>query len=614
MAFDLANELIRVGMPPEQAKRIMDAIAAAGASAEVNKDAAEAANEAAQEAALAALGVGVPVAVWDSGTTRRMIDRARDTYCILDAPGGADPTGANDSTAALQAMVAEANASGVKMELTKGDFVLSEALSLERTGQVLQGQGMGYGYGSAATALRDFVPESRIIATGTFARRLLTRRAARLTAADPDDPVMSAAIEVNADHVNLRDFAVWLDCDYTDLDPSNLGADVDVGIFVGCRPGVQMSNVGVFGYFRKAGLYIDVTRDPLQLPELLGPDGNPLPSGASGASFRGVDGIQLWNPYIRGARVALAVLGAKNTGGDYYDTRLGAVVPDRRGASGSSDFNVYGGRLYAGGHHSGRRLVDPIGYGSALTRANMEAEGDFAPAGIHIDGWSANGGNTTHGQGALRGFNFFATRVADPEIFRVRLGRCDEVAFTGRAWIENGTNGVTVQDASGVDVNTNDYVNSTYGHFSTTSATGAIRGEAVSGGVWPRWASPSTRLMISQANGLAREVGADSGQVELADDAVASITPPVLGGWLRITRSPTGGPIYNQSALVWFDVGSSPDVQPVSVGASVTLATTDLTDGTADGVDGNFCVSARDGVIKLKNRTGSASLWRYRWI
>lgn len=64
-------------------------------------------------------GVNTAVAIWDSGTSRTMKQRATDTYCILDAPGAPDPTGANESTVALEAMAA----SGVKGELTKGTFV-----------------------------------------------------------------------------------------------------------------------------------------------------------------------------------------------------------------------------------------------------------------------------------------------------------------------------------------------------------------------------------------------------------------------------------------------------------------------------------------------------------
>jgi hypothetical protein len=124
------------------------------------------------------------------------------------------------------------------MELTKGDFVTHEPLLVRHTSQMLRGDGMGYG--SPSAALRDFIPQSRTIAEVTFSRGVLTRRKARLSAADPQDDAMSAVVEVHADGAQLRDFGIWLNCDYTNDSPLNCGDDVDAGLFVGCRTGVQV--------------------------------------------------------------------------------------------------------------------------------------------------------------------------------------------------------------------------------------------------------------------------------------------------------------------------------------------------------------------------------------
>lgn len=243
--------------------------------------AAQAAVEAAASAA-AAEGVGASVAVWPSGTTRTMKQRATDTYCILDAPGNPDPTGVNDSSAALKAMIA----GGVQCELTKGDFVTTEPLLFKTTGQKVVGQGRGYGYGRADYFARDFQPMSRVIAAGTFAKRILTRRKHRASGADLKDDPMSAAIEIHADGIGFQDWLLWLNCDYTDLSHTNLGDNIDIGVLRTGRPGFNTVNFGIIGHFRKTRLLQEYTR-ALNLPELLDPDGAALPKGASGETFAG---------------------------------------------------------------------------------------------------------------------------------------------------------------------------------------------------------------------------------------------------------------------------------------------------------------------------------------
>ncbi|NOV20957.1 hypothetical protein E5S70_33910 [Ensifer adhaerens] len=83
---------------------------------------------------------------------------------------------------------------------------------------------------------------------------------------------------------------------------------------------------------------------------------------------------------------------------------------------------------------------------------------------------------------------------------------------------------------------------------------------------------------------------------------------------MRLSYSPINAPIFNHSALFYYDCGSSLFIQGVTgaVGSTVTLA--DLTNGTTDGTDGNINVSVQAGVIKVKNRTGSTGLWRWRFL
>lgn len=78
-------------------------------------------------------------AVWTSGTTRTMKQRATDTYSILDAPGSPDPTGTNESTSSLMAMMTE---NAAKYDITRGTFVSSLAINVP-AGASIEGQGGG---------------------------------------------------------------------------------------------------------------------------------------------------------------------------------------------------------------------------------------------------------------------------------------------------------------------------------------------------------------------------------------------------------------------------------------------------------------------------------------
>ncbi|QFS98894.1 hypothetical protein FIV06_15810 [Labrenzia sp. THAF191b] len=460
--------------------------------------AAQAAVEAAASAA-AAEGVGASVAVWPSGTTRTMKQRATDTYCILDAPGNPDPTGVNDSSAALKAMIA----GGVQCELTKGDFVTTEPLLFKTTGQKVVGQGRGYGYGRADYFARDFQPMSRVIAAGTFAKRILTRRKHRASGADLKDDPMSAAIEIHADGIGFQDWLLWLNCDYTDLSHTNLGDNIDIGVLRTGRPGFNTVNFGIIGHFRKTRLLQEYTR-ALNLPELLDPDGAALPKGASGETFAGGDGWSHHNFLSWGGFSGFTEYGPLHPGGDYYDEATG-LVPDERGASGDSDGRFTGRCAIYVAHQSGRRMVDPTGFGAALTRNNMEAEPDFSPAAVDIDGWASNAGSTTTGRGQVRNINFGTMRVSSSAAFRVRLRDCDQVHFSGITWIESGDYPSTLlswQDTSGDDINVNDYTNVTYGHIATDQAkTGVVWVNDIVGGLNQSWVHNKQNLRASDAYG-----------------------------------------------------------------------------------------------------------------
>jgi hypothetical protein len=551
-------------------------------------------------------------AAWDSGTTRTMKERSRDTYCILDAPGSPDPTGNNDSTAGLLAMFAE----GVRMEITKGDFVTEQPLLIKTPGITLFGHGGGYGYSNFPNALKDYVGHSRIIAAGdAAAKRVMTRRVMRATSGAANDAAMSAVIDVQADGVQVNDLTIWLDCDYTDASPTNLGANWDNGVFVGTRPGFQARNLQVLGYFRRAGIYFDVS-DANGYPALLDYNGNPLdPTNPS--DFNGGDGTHLWNPYVRGARIGLAVLGGLNdSDANYYAFGEATSSGDFRGGSGFSDFNVFGGRLYGPDHHSGQRRADPVNV--PLDNAGLLAETDATiAAALMIDGRCGNGGSTTHGIGCLRGMNFFNTRVASMEKMRAYIRRADEVSFIGRSWSDTPL--ASPKNTAGVTVSSQDYVNSTYGHFTThPTLTGTLKLDAATGGVAQTWVTNRDRLVVSNASGHQQvtnltirkssnsiELG-DAVRIILADDVATSF--PIPGGNQScvvaiMTANGTDATAPRGTFLV--RSGAAPVALSMASTANITFTTGAL--ANAGGTDGNVTISTHtDGKLYISNRSGAS--------
>lgn len=369
--------------------------------------------------------------------------------------------------AALQAAVN----SGLRVRFTslgrEVDFAVNEEIAVRTAGQVLEFDNEGgYGYADYNVGASWQKSGVRIIAMGTFARRIRTRRLYRASSTDPQDAPLSVVFNIQAEGVQMYSPCIWLNCDYSDPSPTNFGDDCDVGIFIGTRVGVQIHDPVVIGYFRKVGIYFDVTQSD-ELPRFPDINGVPYPDGSNKNLG---DGTHIYNPYIRGSRVGLGILGAKpkpgqNTYTDpYYDQVLGASVPDFRGRGGFSDFMCLGGRIFGPDHHSTWRLQDPTLVGGVLTQAGMESEPDFSPAAVHIDGLSNNASSN------LWGMRFFGTRIATWEMFRVRLDKASRVVFD-KCHIE-GRNSPDIKTSTGASLTgagTNDYTLYTYGSVAGTS-------------------------------------------------------------------------------------------------------------------------------------------------
>lgn len=363
---------------------------------------------------------------------------------------------------------------GKKVIVPKGDYCITQELEMKTPGQVLSFENTGgYAYGLDALTEWSSYANTRFIAYGNNFRKVIrTHRKHRASASSPKDAPFSTVINVQAEGVVLEKVCIWLNGNYEATDTTaSLGDDVDVGIFVGTRCGFQAHDVQVLGYFRLAGIYLDVS-SAHNLPRFNQRNGTAYPQGSTRNSG---DGTHLHNPYILGARQGLAILGAVRSAGAapyyYYDESFGTgpaalTVADGRGSVGFSDFVVVGGQIYGPDHHSLRRLKDPALVGGVLSSASMDSEPDDAPCAVHIDGISANSSDS------IWGLRFIGTRIASFEAFRMRLGRVDRLSLID-CHIEGRNAGILSTTGDAVD--SNNYTLYSYGDIAGQDITGRVK-------------------------------------------------------------------------------------------------------------------------------------------
>ena len=124
---------------------------------------------------------------------------------------------------------------------------------------------------------------------------------------------------------------------------------------------------------------------------------------------------------------------------------------------------------------------------------------------------------------------------------------------------------------------------------------------------------------VEVRSGKLRLDGNDIGgtQVTIADDAVASITPPRTGGFMFVTDDGNGSfPSTVRSGFVFYDVGGSLNIQKQTtvgtVGDSINVSTSDVTGTT--GLDGFVTIAVQTGVIKIENRGGSSKTYQITFL
>ncbi|SCX30474.1 hypothetical protein DSM25558_4967 [Agrobacterium sp. DSM 25558] len=324
--------------------------------------------------------------------------------------------------------------------------ILNDELEIITRGQRFVGVGMGFGYtGNTAqwvngaitpswsSPVFNWQDASTLLFKGVGTKRIRTRIRHRASAADPQDSPLSVALNIQNDGVQIEGVAIRLYVEPPAGGPAseltdsvdNLGADYDVGIFIGSRLGVSLRRVASIGYFRMAEIWGDNTQSELT-PRFSSPRGFEYPQGVART---GGDGCLMDQVFTAGGRWGVNIQGAKPaTGGTdygpaYYDQLRGETVADTRGLWGWSDFQMINCQIFGGTHHTRKRLFD--------MKASPSVADDWDVGGaFNIDGLAVNGNKAIHGH------RYINCRFQSYAPFCVRIDRSARDAFFG-CMIEN---------------------------------------------------------------------------------------------------------------------------------------------------------------------------------
>lgn len=378
----------------------------------------------------------------EGGVVRTIVDKLSDTVSVRDF--GAKGDGISDDTAAIQ----KALDTGRAVFIPEGVYVCSRELELTHSGQKVFGCGPGAGYrGGNFNSVIDYHDITTLLFVepkdGTGARRVRTRVKYRASKEDPQDSPLSVCLNVQAENVVLEDFCLRLNTIVSAADrqrilsidastadeearaflveqSKNLGADWDIGVFVGTRLQVKLHRVNVIGYFREADVWVDATNGH-NLPRFPSISGTTYPSDNVNS---GSDGFTAINCMFFGGLWGVRVQGAEpKTGEDgysdaYYDEILGKAVTDKRGGFGCSDLCLFGCQIYGPQHYSHLRRVDMSEIGDPI--ADVAKGGAFS-----IGGLAGNG------TGRIHGHRYIDCRFASNAPFCVRVDRSSRDLFLG---------------------------------------------------------------------------------------------------------------------------------------------------------------------------------------
>lgn len=115
------------------------------------------------------------------------------------------------------------------------------------------------------------------------------------------------------------------------------------------------------------------------------------------------------------------------------------------------------------------------------------------------------------------------------------------------------------------------------------------------------------------AAGALRAPGYRSGEINLADDASATVTPLDKAGFLLVSVDPGAEhPPLSAFGFAAYDAGASPQVTKLAGGADFDTVSSDV-DGTT-GIDGHVTIGVVAGSLRIENRLGATATLRYTFL
>lgn len=439
------------------------------------------------------LDTGITATAKFGGTARELSDKLSDSVSVKDFGALGDGSGATVrhwhtagsvhykgyvSLEALQvdmpyipssdhtidwAAVQGALNTGLEVRLPNGVYVCNDEVTVISHGQRIVGSGMGSGYTvadsySPVLNWNDKCTLLFIEPVNANVRYIKTRALARTSTSDPQDKPLSAALNIQAESVDVSNLCVRLHIDKVtnrlNDSPNNLGADWDVGIFNGCRVHHTMTNVASIGYWREASIYYDVTGSS-HLPKYTNHNGLQFPNGTIES---GADGAQLTKVMTYGGKWGVKIQGAKGVNGideypdNYIDAISGKTVSDARGIFGFSDFIAIGCSFYGQDHHT-RVRVHPI-----AVPPNVKT--DESGGALSIDGLAGNS------ERVIQGHRFIGCRFSTYSPYQIRLDCSNRDVFIG---CHHETHGNTLTGVGGTVIPYN--ATNFYGPFAKSEHT-----------------------------------------------------------------------------------------------------------------------------------------------
>lgn len=265
--------------------------------------------------------------------------------------------------------------------------------------------------------------------------------------------------------------------------------------------------------------------------------------------------------------------------------------------------------------------------GNAIISTNTDGDIALTPNGtgevdiskVDIDGGTIDG--TAIGGASAAAGTFTTATATTGNITTVNATTVDATTVeVTNIKAKDGTASATIADSTGVMTIASSVL--TTADINGGTIDGTVIGGSTSAAISGTTGAFSGNLTVSGTLNIGgSEIGAN--EVVVADDAVATITPPRLGGFAFLVTNADTFPNVSGSTLIYYDAGSSAvSRRLVATSGTAWTGTTgddvDVTTGALTGTtgsDGKVTVSAvGDGTIQIENRLGASTQFNLTFL